>query len=344
MNKQLSEANDRNRLLVEANNALKKQLYEKEKMSEEYSNLQNRFSALESVHNNTKNELDICKTELRKLSEEISSLNSFGNSENNDKQIIFTLQKSLEAEKLKSLNLAKELESHQKLTQGFGANLVSQQESLSNSLFSNTGSSNGGWEHSLAPMSVPVDKDMLGLRSIFSNDPAPGPIGPDVKTQDSNSMFCGIMGHSISRQQSSTSIGLSSMAILHDSPGVMPPPTVADQSSAFSLMFSVPPPTTPTPPLPTSNRATPPAAPGSGSPVPGTSQGAKPGRQEQLVKKLSGMLPGAEEETIKHCISQLRTKHGKLSGNLKKIEMYVKIYIARLANKQNCDPYFRDDQ
>ena len=315
-------------------------------MTEDYSNLQNRFSALESVHNNTKNELDICKTELQKHKQELASLISFENAENNDKQVIFTLQKSLEAERLKSLNLAQELENHQKLAQGFGANFDSQQESLPNSLFNHSGS-NGGWEHSFAPMSVPVDKDMLGLRSIFANDLSPSNPGTgsnNVKTQDSNPMFGGVIGQNsnLSRQQSSSSLGLSSMAILQDSPGVlpgMPPPNLAEQS--FGSVFNVPPPTTPTPPLPGSNRATPPSlAPGSGgSPVPGAATlGAKTGRQEQLVKKLSGMLPGAEEETIKHCISQLRTKHGKLSGELIKWTFRCLcnksfLFLPRLADK-----------
>merc|ERR1719266_3198464 len=46
---------------------------------------------------------------------------------------------------------------------------------------------------------------------------------------------------------------------------------------------------------------------------PGLNQ-AKLARQEQLVKKLSGMLMGSDEELIKSCIAELRAKHGKLSG------------------------------
>ena len=52
----------------------------------------------------------------------------------------------------------------------------------------------------------------------------------------------------------------------------------------------------------------------SGGQTPAPVPGGKSARQEQLIKKLSGMLPGAEENTIKHCISELRARHGKLSG------------------------------
>merc|ERR1712025_114005 len=41
---------------------------------------------------------------------------------------------------------------------------------------------------------------------------------------------------------------------------------------------------------------------------------SKTARQEQLIKKLVGMLPGSDEETIKNCIAALRHRHGKLSG------------------------------
>ena len=33
------------------------------------------------------------------------------------------------------------------------------------------------------------------------------------------------------------------------------------------------------------------------------------------MRKLAGMLPGTDEELIKSCITELRAKHGKLSGN-----------------------------
>ena len=129
--------------------------------------------------------------------------------------------------------------------------------------------------------------------------------------------------------------GLNTIPVLENHS--VPPPPIGEPVPSYPPLFSLPPPNTV--PVPVSSHA-PPQAPvspvqslnknGGGSsasvPVPSVSPntsggqtpapvpGGKSARQEQLVKKLSGMLPGTEEETIKHCISELRARHGKLSG------------------------------
>ena len=86
----------------------------------------------------------------------------------------------------------------------------------------------------------------------------------------------------------------------------VPPPPLGDPGKAFPPLFSMPPPGPP-PGLP------PPVSAEPESQQPNLNQ-AKLARQEQLVKKLSGMLMGTDEELIKSCIAELRAKHGKLSG------------------------------
>ena len=85
----------------------------------------------------------------------------------------------------------------------------------------------------------------------------------------------------------------------------VPPPPLVEPGKTFPPMFSMPPPGPP-PGLP------PPVSVDTES-QPNLNQ-AKLARQEQLVKKLSGMLVGTDEELIKSCIAELRAKHGKLSG------------------------------
>ena len=86
----------------------------------------------------------------------------------------------------------------------------------------------------------------------------------------------------------------------------VPPPPLGDPGKTFPPLFSMPPPGPP-PGLP------PPVSAEPESQQPNLNQ-AKLARQEQLVKKLSGMLMGTDEELIKSCIAELRAKHGKLSG------------------------------
>ena len=117
LQKQLEDYKERNWKMTETNNELLKKLSEKDKIHDEMANLQSKYSALEALQNNTKNdyefcksELDISKSELQRLrSENPSNLESSGikSKLDSDWQIIFTLQKNLEAEQLRNLNLSK---------------------------------------------------------------------------------------------------------------------------------------------------------------------------------------------------------------------------------------------
>ena len=117
----------------------------------------------------------------------------------------------------------------------------------------------------------------------------------------------------------------------------VPPPPLCEPGKTFPPLFSLPPPGPPPGPpgLPPPDSET----------QPGLNQ-AKMARQEQLVKKLSGMLVGTDEELIKSCIAELRAKHGKLSGEggigrgLR--TTYQLCY--RLAYEQDCDSYCGYDE
>ena len=86
-------------------------------------------------------------------------------------------------------------------------------------------------------------------------------------------------------------LGLSTFSLPVSDPIGQPKisPNQALPPSSFPTMFSQPPPVAPSNP-------------------------GKTARQEQLVKKLVGLLPGTDEDTIKTCIAALRSRHGKLSG------------------------------
>ena len=107
--------------------------------------------------------------------------------------------------------------------------------------------------------------------------------------------------------------GLPAMPLLEDH--TVPPPGISSAPSDPALyppLFSMPPPGAVTSSAAAAASLSPVTVPGGGGG--GVKQGAASGRQEQLVRKLAGMLPGADEETIKNCISELRARHGKLSG------------------------------
>ena len=103
--------------MTETNNELLKKLAEKDKIQEELVNLHAKYAALEAMQNNTKNDYEFCKSELeirkselqRLKSENPGSLESSGikSKLDTDRQIIFNLQKSLESEQLRNLNLTK---------------------------------------------------------------------------------------------------------------------------------------------------------------------------------------------------------------------------------------------
>ena len=171
--KQVEQLDDEKRVLIEINADLNRRLLEKEKLSESFQNLKSKYSNLELLCTNTRNELELSHSELEKNQRELGALHAAVNSDS-DKQIIFTLQKKLETERLKNLNLSKELEMLKSGSMSYGANLLTNQPTDQNT---NTGlRSSGGWEHSLTPMtqsssmSLASESDPLGIRSIFTSD------------------------------------------------------------------------------------------------------------------------------------------------------------------------------
>jgi len=325
LQKQLLQAHDRIKALTGVNSELGRRLTEKEKIQEEYVSLQSKYSTLEASYKNCKNDLELCKSELQKQRTELVALQSMSKMDN-DRQMLFTIQKSLEMERLKNLNLTKELEMHRTSPLTLDAKLTSSfdNSNLSNSSLFNTSGQTSGWDHSLKPMSTPqtssLDTDMLGIRSIFNNESSnsfqntsshsiqsPPPI-----SSFSNSLFGGL----IPQYQPETSLGLTPMGILEAPPhGVKPPSSICDSVSGFPpAMFSVPPPSTPSlsPPMPSASVSMSSAS--DTQAVTGSQAAGKAARQEQLIRKLSEMLPGADDETIKRCINELRARHGKLSG------------------------------
>jgi len=326
LQKQLVQAHDRIKALNGVNSELGRRLTEKEKIHEEYVALQSKYSSLEASYKNCKNDLEVCKSELQKQMTELLALQSTSKMDN-DRQMLFTIQKSLEMERLKNLNLTKELEMHRTSPLTLDAKLTSSfdNSNLSNSSLFNTSGQTSGWDHSLKPMSTPqtssLDTDMLGIRSIFSNEinglqntSSHSIQSPPPVSSFSNSLFGGI----IPQYQPETTVGLTPMGILEapsQSHGAKPPSSIGDPISSFPpAMFSVPPPSTPSLSPPMSSVQVPMTS-AAETPAVSSSQAAgKAARQEQLIRKLSEMLPGADDDTIKRCINELRARHGKLSG------------------------------
>jgi len=331
LQKQLEEYKERNWKLTETNNELLKKLAEKDKIQED---LVNKYTALEAMQNNTKNDYEFCMTELeirkselqRLKSENPGSLESSGikSKLDSDRQIIFNLQKSLESEQLRNLNLTKEIENQRSLSGSSGANLTLKGGDSKPPGFFSAPQHGRGWDHSMTPLPLTsqlnMDSDPLGLRSMLSGDSggmvSGNPLSTSTSTAHSNSflsssssqMFGGLIGaefkpRQMNKSSSSNSLGLSAMAVHEQGvPPMKPSPVEHLAPNSFPSMFSQPPPTT----APTMPQTIPPAMP--------TTNHSKTARQEQLIKKLVGMLPGSNEETIKNCITALRHRHGKLSG------------------------------
>jgi len=324
LQKQLEDYKERNWKLTETNNELLKKLSEKDKLHDELANIQAKYSALEALQNNTKNDYEFCKSELEIRKAELLRLKieNPGNLESSgikskldtDRQIIFNLQKSLESEQLRNLNLTKEIENQRILAGSSGANLTLKGgDSKPPGFFSNPPHGRA-WDHSMTPLPLTsqlnMDSDPLGLRSMLSGDPGGVVSGNQLTTTStshsnsflssasSSQMFGGLIGaefkpRQINKSASSNSLGLSSMGMHDPGPPRKPSPVDHLPPTSFPSMFSQPPPST-APSMPTN---------------PG-----KTARQEQLIKKLVGMLPGSDEDTIKNCITALRVRHGKLSG------------------------------
>jgi len=306
LQKQVEELKETNIKLMESNNDLNKSVSEKAQLSQDFSNLQSKYQNLESLYNSTKEELELCKSELQKQrSESLGGLGQGGGS-GEDRQIILTLQKSLEDEKLRNLNLSAELELQRNM--GAGAKLTGKPEDRG--FYSSGQGGAHGWDHSLTGLALSnplaplaLDSNMLGLRSIFSSD-LPASSNPPTSSQASNLFPLGTSGGP-GGPVSSSSLGLTSMSLLES----VPPPPLGEPANSFPPLFSLPPPGPP-PGLPPG----PPPPSGETNEPQQLPTNAKSARQEQLVRKLSGMLPGTEEDLIKSCITELRAKHGKLSG------------------------------
>jgi len=353
LQKQLEEYKERNWKLTETNNELLKKLAEKDKIEEELINLHAKYTALEALQNNTKNDYEFCKSELeirkselqRLKSESSGSLESSGikSKLDTDRQIIFNLQKSLESEQLRNLNLTKEIENQRNLSGSSGANLTLKGGDSKPPGFFSAPQHGRGWDHSMTPLPLTsqlnMDSDPLGLRSMLSGDPggmvSGNPLSTSTSTAQSNSflsssnqMFGGLIGtefkpRQMSKSASSISLGLSAMSVQDQGVLPMKPSPVEHLApTSFPSMFSQPPPTTaPTmatnmPPNmpPTMPTTMPPTMPTTMPTTMPPTNHSKTARQEQLIKKLVGMLPGSDEETIKNCITALRHRHGKLSG------------------------------
>ena len=168
---------------------------------------------------NTRNELELSNTELEKNKRELRALHA-AVSFDSDKQIIFDLQQKLETERLKNLNLSKELEMLKGGSGSYGANLLSNQSDQNTNTV--LGSS-GGWEHSLTnlstrPSSMSLSSsDPLGIRSIFSSDagigpgtgfPPPGSSGADPWAVSGHSFNQSIGGVSFNQSTGTTRLTL----------------------------------------------------------------------------------------------------------------------------------------
>merc|ERR1719466_18049 len=176
LQKQLEDYKERNWKLTETNNELLKKLSEKDKLHDEVASFQSKYSGLEALQNNTKNdyefcksELDICKAELQRLkSENPGSLESSGikSKLDSDRQIIFNLQKSLESEQLRNLNLTKEIENQRNLSGSSGANLTLKGGDSKPPGFFSAPQHGRGWDHSMTPLPLTsqlnMDSDPLG--------------------------------------------------------------------------------------------------------------------------------------------------------------------------------------
>ena len=217
--KQVEQLKDEKRVLIDLNADLSKRLLEKEKIDESFQSLKSKYSKLEMLCSNTRNELELSNTELEKNKRELRALHA-AVSFDSDKQIIFDLQQKLETERLKNLNLSKELEMLKGGSGSYGANLLSNQSDQNTNTV--LGSS-GGWEHSLTnlstrPSSMSLSSsDPLGIRSIFSSDagigpgtgfPPPGSSGADPWAVSGHSFNQSIGGVSFNQSTGTTRLTL----------------------------------------------------------------------------------------------------------------------------------------
>lgn len=320
--------------LQEENQELLHRVSDRDQLQQELNNLRANYVSLESLQHNTKNDLLMAQSELEQARVELArartvttvhaAANGSGAAAGQRQDLIFNLQKNLETEQLRNLNLTQELENKKQQPPGYYNPATS-------------GIPSGPWQTPLPPggPSLPTltgDKDLLGLRSMvpgpWSGDavssqssPAPSLLPPS--SQGNSFLQGGHRGHDMfgglglggrseglglgtpaefkpllnlqgsGSSSSLTQLGLSSML---DSPSLASPTRAATHSPAT---------------LSKQQQQQAPALPAGAAAVPP----GKTARQEMLVKKLVAMLPpGTTEETIKNSIQVLRAKNGKLSG------------------------------
>jgi len=302
--------------LQEENKQLLQRAADRDQLEQEVKNLRTNFANLEALQHNTKNDLMAARTEVEKLREELnrvkaeSSNNLFGDGQRGTQEMILSLKKSLEAEQLKSMTLAQELEMKK------SSILDSQQPP---GFFSSRESMipRGPWQNAVPPPDISTsDGDLLGLRSMV-----PGPWSGEIvpsKPSTAQSLLPPSSSQGSSFLQSSHrgahdlfgGLGLGSTSEFQSILGLPrsgSPPGLIGLSAP--LTAPSPPPKLPSPP--TVPKSPPPVA----QPPPSAAPAGKTARQEMLVKKLVTLLPpGTSEETIKKSITVLRAKNGKLSG------------------------------
>jgi len=292
---------------------LHQRLADRDQLEQEVNNLRSNLANLEALQHNTKNDLMVAQSEVEKLREELTRVRSegtgnlFGEGHRGTQELILSLKKSLEAEQLRSMTLAQELELKK-------ASCLEPQHPPGFFTSRESTIPRGPWQNAAMPSPdiSTSDGDLLGLRSMV-----PGPWSGEVVSSKSSpaqsllppsssqgpsflhsshrgghDMFGGLSLGSTSEFQSILGLPRSSSPGLAALTAPSPPP-----------QLTTPPPTVPQSPPPVA-QPPPPAAPQ-----------AKTARQEMLVKKLVTLLPpGTSEETIKKSIQVLRAKNGKLSG------------------------------
>jgi hypothetical protein len=282
--KSLEEFKEKNWKLTETNNELLKKLQEKEGINEELKNLQAKHAGLEAQHKNTKNELIFCRSELENYKAELAKIRAekmtaiggdSGELSSSDGDIIFGLQKQLQGEQLKNINLTNELETQRKLQGGSGANLILKGgETKPPGFYTGPGQVgrslvSSGWDHGGSSTTLglgPSDGDPLGLRSLFPLDSQQpissqsqafsstsestgsflqgnpmfgglGAVGPPTN-QISSSTWGEFKPRPINKSASSIGLGLNSMNLNKAQSPILDP--IQQNSSVFPLPSSSP--------------------------------------------------------------------------------------------------------
>jgi len=405
----IEDFQDRVWKLTSHNNDLLKQLADKEqdvdKLSRDLVDLKAKYADLDSKHQRMSAEMGALNSENQTLKAQVSlrpesesssqstngEVQSNGSPElktNTDREVIWSLQKQLEMEQLRTRNLTQELQIQrdEAMRKSHPPGLINHPRSLTRQ---------AGSVPMLGLGAPGLDEDPFGLRRMMQNGPMNNGSMPPISRQ--SSMFGPLVGpefvpsanpinksgagmvwtpsgfvpaaHPIDKSDSS--IGLTGLSLASEEERVTtgnrsshtpspagstsPPapsltfpssfnPAPSYPNSAFSsapsfpgpahqsnpsfappfCSFSQPPPApqaaigTTAPTAPPTAAVPPPAAQttGTGGSVPSVPQNTKIAREQQLVKKLVGAIPGSNEDKVRQYIQVLRSKskNGKLSG------------------------------